>query len=505
MIEVTFTPPTASSCEGEIEVEFRSGISCFIKVTGEGRNVDVSLSTPSVALDSTYITLVSQKTLRIINNSEMPISFSWKSFANNLEDEFERQRLEREINRMEDIEMNAFFESVEQGAFAADNLHISLDETSWEVEDGDDDANGYKARNLYPESAVVANLPFAARAVQSALVRKYRNLRRALRKDSMHFVDDIFEISPIEGQVWASSEIEVTVSFKPDTAAVYNCLTFLDITGREQRLSLSMAGQGVGPHAALSFDVLDTGDVFVNDPQRYQLLISNKGDINCNWSFLSSLTKFGNKFKFCPKEGFLVPGQSSELIIDFTLDTLGEFCEHFRFSLAGNDDMLIFQIKGHVIGPTFSLDCESIDFGLVSYDYLHTFSAVLTNTSKISMMYCVHVPQDGSYTRKEFTITSAEGVLTPGEQVELQIEFIPCTVKVYDYSLAIDVLGVGDMLLCTPITAECIVGPLQLINRQVSLGECFLRFPYEHTITLSNPNSAIYTKFEFLPQVSYTR
>ena len=63
----------------------------------------------------------------------------------------------------------------------------------------------------------------------------------------------------------------------------------------------------------------------------------------------------------------------------------------------------------------------------------------------------------------------------PGEYVDVLVEFIPSTVKVYDYSLAVNVLGVGDMLLSTPITAECIVAPAKLLNREVQFGECFLR------------------------------
>lgn len=39
--------------------------------------------------------------------------------------------------------------------------------------------------------------------------RKYRHLRRALEKDRMLFADEIFEIRPLEGDIWARSEIEV--------------------------------------------------------------------------------------------------------------------------------------------------------------------------------------------------------------------------------------------------------------------------------------------------------
>lgn len=40
-------------------------------------------------------------------------------------------------------------------------------------------------------------------------MRKYRHLRLALEKDSMEFIDDIFDISPAEGTIWPNSEIEV--------------------------------------------------------------------------------------------------------------------------------------------------------------------------------------------------------------------------------------------------------------------------------------------------------
>ena len=62
----------------------------------------------------------------------------------------------------------------------------------------------------------------------------------------MIFVDDIFELSPTEGQVWSNSAMEINVAFRPDTAAHFSCLAFLDISGREDRLQLNLTGQGIG-------------------------------------------------------------------------------------------------------------------------------------------------------------------------------------------------------------------------------------------------------------------
>lgn len=95
-------------------------------------------------------------------------------------------------------------------------------------------------------------LPPSFQAAQAALKRKYRHLRRALGKDGMLFADEIFEIRPLEGEIWAQSEIEVTVFFRPRTTTDYTSIAFLDCIGREERLPLRLGGGGIGPKVCTS-------------------------------------------------------------------------------------------------------------------------------------------------------------------------------------------------------------------------------------------------------------
>ena len=473
-LDLYYVPSAASNSLGELEVEFSNGTKCYISVNGTGKNVDVTLSTPSVNLEPSYISLLSHKTLRIHNQSDIPIKFSWKSFSTKEAEEDERHRLLTDITYMERIEQSALLERIQSGFYGRSSDDLE-------------------------------EIPFAARADEAALTRKYRNLRRVLENDSMQFVDDIFEIVPSEGQVWAHSELEVTVGFRPDTAALFTCLVYLDVTGRQERLPLSLSGQGIGPAASLSFDVLDVGDIFVNDEQTYTVSIINTGDIPAQWSLMPSLTTFGQNFVFEPKEGVIAAGKSQALTVKFESNVLGEFSEYFRFLLQGNEDMLVCQIKGHVVGPTFHFDCSSINFGTVSYDYIHSTNLRLVNTSKISMVFNLRVPQDGEFLKKEFDVVPSEGTLRPGEHVDVVLEFIPNTVKIYDYSLAVDVFGVGDILLSIPITAECIVSSVRLSSKEIEFKECFLRYPYEEELILYNMSDIVHTKFEFLPQMPYTK
>ena len=487
MTEIFFTPSGADSVEADIEIEFDKKMRCFLRVMGAGKNVDVSLSTPAITMDPSFISLSSQQTLRIHNHSDVSIKFSWKSFATRLEEEEERDRLRKEISRMEEIEADELLAEALEGDFDDLPRRLSSDE-----EDG-------------PVAVCYSQLSFEAKAVQASMMRKYRNLRKALEHDPMHFVDDIFEITPVEGTVWAKSEIEITVSFRPDTAAAYSCLSFLDISGREDRLPLQLSGLGIGPHAALSFDIFDMSDVFINSHRVYEVVLTNKGDIPAEWSFIPCASRLSNKFKFSPREGELEIGMSQKIRIDFCSDILGEFSETFSFALQGCEEPLQCVIKGQVIGPTFHFDTSRIDFGIVSYDLLHVMSTELVNTSDVDMHFKLYVPQDGTYVKREFEVIPSEGILPSGQSVEVTIRFTPNTVKVYDYTLAVDIEGVGEVVSSVPLTAECIVSTVKLPQKEIAFGDCFLRYPYVQEMTLINQSNVVETKVTVLPQQPFSR
>lgn len=156
-----------------------------------------------------------------------------------------------------------------------------------------------------PAIAASVWLPPSFQAAQAALKRKYRHLRRALGKDGMLFADEIFEIRPLEGEIWARSEIEVTVFFRPRTTTEYGSHAFLDCIGREERLPLRLGGSGIGPKVVLSFDVLDMGDVFINSRHVYEVTLLNKGDIAADWTLQAPQTPFAQKFRFGPMRGTL--------------------------------------------------------------------------------------------------------------------------------------------------------------------------------------------------------
>ena len=51
----------------------------------------------------------------------------------------------------------------------------------------------------------------------------------------------------------------------------YSRVAYCDVTGRESRLPLRVAGQGFGPRLMFSFDTLDIQNVFINSAHAYEV------------------------------------------------------------------------------------------------------------------------------------------------------------------------------------------------------------------------------------------
>ncbi|GMH58813.1 hypothetical protein TrST_g5240 [Triparma strigata] len=480
MVTLTFTPKSVSDFTGELMIQYHgTDMTSYVSLQGTAENVEVFLSAPSVNLEPAYISLSSQKTVKVCNKSEIPVRFDWRAFHTPEEEEEERSRLLLELEQMQQLEEDKLNEE-----FDLDNHEPS------NPEDSDGSLSGDEGM-----------VPPAVRAARAALRQKYRHLKHALMEDDMQFTHDNYEIKPMSGEIWANSEIEVTVTFRPDVSAEYKSTAYLDVIGRDQRLPLWINSTGVGPKAGLTFDSLDLGDLFINSMHRYELTIENRGDIACDWELVTPDTPFADIFSFSETSGSLSVDASKTLSIALcSTAKLGEFDELFEFKLHGSDERLKCRFKGNIIGPTFHFDVDTIDFGLISYEFLHTKNIMLYNTSEIPMNYSLCVPQDGAFVKKEFSIEPSSGTLEPGQQQQVQVDLISTTVKEYEYSLRVDVEGVGENLLSLPIIAECKVPKIVIKNKEVPYGDCFIRFPYTEELILVNDDPDLSAKYEVIAQ-----
>ncbi|NXW35355.1 HYDIN protein, partial [Phaetusa simplex] len=262
---------------------FVPGEDIHTSLYGAAVDVNIRLDRNSVTVEKTYLTLSNHRSVVIHNRSEIIAHFQWKAFVTQEEEDQQKLRLCRRLQRQEEKQTDYFLQE------------CSVDPTLQER--------------------------------LSLLSRTFQNQRAKVQGDSMLFSDDIFTIEPVEGDVWPNSSVEINVIFKPREARIYQQTVYCDISGRETRLPLRIKGEGIGPRLRFSFDQLDIGKVFVGSAHSYEVILFNKGAINALFNLVPPATALGSCFTFLPEEGVILPDELQAIQISFSSTILGKFTE----------------------------------------------------------------------------------------------------------------------------------------------------------------------------------
>lgn len=441
-----------------------------MKSRGHASPIEIYLSERSITMPETYVELNCVKTIVLVNKSDAPIDFSWKAFSTPAEDQMQRDRLVAQLeaeHAEEELMIGALQLTDDLGGIPEIERIVKSDSNL----DDDDDAPGFQRK----------------KAIEEVLLRKYRNIARALYDDPLLFHDEIFSIEPLSGRVWAHSSVSVTIVFRPKASLSYSCMAFCAIDGELDRHALTLRGTGIGPRAAFSFDELDVGNIFVESEHRYEVELLNKGNIPVLFSLKSNNSAFGRCFTFEPSEGEVAVGDSIAITVDFRPDTLGEFSEIFEWRLQGAAVNSTLAIRGISLPPTFTFDCERLNFGLCSQGFLHSKTLSLTNTSEVPLRFNLRIPGDGKFTNREFDIVPSKGTLLPNCTQKIQVDFVPQCPGNLDLSLVVDLAGVGNDMLSLPLQARTAVPVIQVEPRDaLDFGEVFARYPFHQTLALHN-------------------
>ncbi|KAF1774057.1 Abnormal spindle-like microcephaly-associated protein, ASH domain [Phytophthora cactorum] len=421
-LELSLVPPNLDSGEGELEVKDDSGQTAVVQLAGRVVNVDVFLSQPLVEPNATYLSLSSRKTVKICNESEFTLEFSWKSFADCIQEEGERSNLLEELSRMETAEH--------------EQLQLQLQDvettSTWDL--------------------------------HSRLLTCERRWRPST---------DIYA-----RQLWTIQCSSWTLFFHNTTEwAGLGAFRGGRCCVLHARGSALLRGQGIGPKAKVVYnELLDFGDVFIDDERTRDFTIQNKGEI--------------------PAEFELIP---------LTMPPAGEAFYHIRFGMQGSDEQLAARFKANVIPPVFHFEVDQVDFGAVSYSFPQTRTVKLINASKIAMKYSLRVPEEASYKQKEMELIPSEGKLDAYGEQQITIRFTSHNVKVYQYQLVVGVPGVGADLLSIPVRAQCFVPEITVLQHELDFGRCFLRYPHKQMLVLENKSTHLFGRFDISEQDEHSR
>lgn len=322
-------------------------------------------------------------------------------------------------------------------------------------------------------------------------------LQEEKESDAADFIDQVFSIEPLRGEIWPHSQLQFIISFTPQTEGEFESTAFCQVSGRETRIPLRMRAEGFGPHIKFLYDNLEIGDISINSVHDYKFVAENVGLIPGFVTLINPTSLFGKSMEFLPKSFHIPPGQTETIQARFCSDVVGSFSENLCWSIEGSQTQLNLTIKGRVIGPSFHFDVEQIDFEDVAFNFLISKFINITNTSDIPMRYSLRIPNDGSLLQREFDLIPASGELAPRTRKKIQVDFLPTLIQEYNVNLIVDIEDVGQGVMSIPIKAKCRVPDVSLVNKALDFGECFIHHPYTQQLELIN-NSNLSAKYEIL-------
>lgn len=217
-VHLTFTPPTAGRFSGELELQYLdSGRLAYSTLGGAAMDVDVGLSHDTVTLLPTYVTKMSQKTFKVVNNTAQPVAFAVKAHAS------------------ADEEMAAVAARI--GVLHGDH-EAALTASMQLGESGGSPPPAVHGEDSEDEETILANRT-------ASLTRQVKAAQRTARLEKHLFSDKNFVVEPAEGVVLPGSQMEVVVQFMPDYAREYEVVAYVDVQGRSDRLPLLLHGKGL--------------------------------------------------------------------------------------------------------------------------------------------------------------------------------------------------------------------------------------------------------------------
>ncbi|XP_069735049.1 LOW QUALITY PROTEIN: hydrocephalus-inducing protein homolog [Phaenicophaeus curvirostris] len=479
-VTVEFHPLKTGDHSKSLLVHYDTGEDIHTNLCGVAVDVDIGLEKSSLRVDNTYVTLTNRSSVVLHNRSEITAHFQWKTFATQEKEDQEKLRLCHKLQTRNDNMSYFYMDDIE-------------------------------------DAVLQEQLPLLSHA--------FKSKKAKLLRGPMLFSDDVFSIEPMEGDVLPNSLIEINVTFKPQEATFYQKMAYCDISGRETRLPLFIEAEGIESQLRLNLEELDMGEVFLGSTHSYEVILFNKGAIHAFFTLPHPSTTVASCFSFDPKEGTIPPNGLQAITISFSPTFLGKFKRRLKFKIKGSPEFVTLTARGCVIAPTCHFNVPSLDFGIVSFGFPRTLSCCLTNTSSVPITVKLRIPGDGlgepsvastvlmldntqSSQRRggqghripmEFTITPCRGTILPHGSLDIQVAFCSNTVKRYHLVLLVDVEGVAKNVLSLPLSARCIVPPLRVLNPFMMFGQCFLKVPYEQTLTLMNDGD-LPGCFRVLPQ-----
>ncbi|KAL0273824.1 UNVERIFIED_CONTAM: hypothetical protein PYX00_006405 [Menopon gallinae] len=453
-----------------IYLRLDTGENLAIKVHGSAENINVRLDKKYIYHDDTFVGLKRSKIFHIQNNTPHLVKFSWKRNKTWKEDMSIIERMKEKYIELKDLEMRK------------DTKQEYLKVCS------------HKVHELACE-----------RILQDEI--------RLLESEEFRFSHPAFAIVPESGEVFPKCQTELFAVFEPNECGTLQAEAYVEVSGRDERLTLRMKGAGLGPKITLSIEVLDIDYIFLCSVHTYELVACNKGDVSGTISFRQEPLVFGGRVEVKPNTKYLSPGEHVGILVSFTSNKHGDFTEKLNFEIVETGEIVSFVLKGKIVSPTLHFDKTQIDFGTVSLGFPVTKEVTLSNLSMVPVTFSLRVLGEGNQpsisheqfarmaikpemptSPKEFEIEPTEGVVEPFSRRTAVLTLTANIARKWSTNLMVDMWDSETESVSCPINYTALAPNIAIEPNVISIPFCFVDFAYTRPLTLENTSrmSAFY-------------
>ncbi|KAI4465642.1 dlec1 deleted in lung and esophageal cancer 1 [Holotrichia oblita] len=233
---IKFRAAHVGAYQGRLTLTYETGERLTIMLEASTYESDIFLETNELESLDTYITLKRKRFVKLYNRSKHVINFVWKQFKSIEIDRIENLKCEEGFKEIKEMESQKY----------ADLLHHGI------IAGGD--ANEIIYERIYQDE-----------------LREFRH------SDNLLFTNPNWNICPLTGEVWPDNVCTFVITFAPTEAKYYETTVYLEVSGKEERLSLKLYGTGKGPYIEMNVYELDANDIFLCSKHQYEISIHNKG------------------------------------------------------------------------------------------------------------------------------------------------------------------------------------------------------------------------------------
>ncbi|XP_067203900.1 hydrocephalus-inducing protein-like [Linepithema humile] len=474
-LTVSFLSEKSGDFEANLFLNYEAGEKLRLVLRSSAINCMIRFDRGSIRMEDTYLGLSRSKTLTIHNRSNYIVRFQWMRFKDKDADVQRKEKYKKLFQLVHNMEVMRHVNLV--------HYNICLP-----------DIHELVCQRIYADEIA------------------------SLTNENFPYNHMSFLLMPKEGEIWPQSSIDITVLFRAMEVNKISSVAYLEVTGREDRIPLSLHGSGKGPVFHLNVITIDLKDIFLCSVHNYEIVATNKGHISGTLVYKARPTEFDGTINITPPALTLQPNEHNSFNLSFFSNRKGDFIERIDFVVKESLEILSLHIKGCIICPTLHFDKSSIDFGATALGFSKRQEVCLCNLSLVPVSFSATMMEDGDqapltheeFARsevkpsfptnpREFMITPYKGVVQAHSSLKLKVTYIANVVRSGQSTIRIDMWDSDSDPVILPVSFCGVIPSLSIKPTEISIRFSFINFPYARSINIKN-NTDLDGYFYIIPQ-----